>query len=189
MTFFLRHALIWGWLPLVLLSPPGFAAEDLMWLNEEVSREDIGEEKFDRVNYEGSIQNIDREPVASVTWHMESIEFAPKVEDEVTLTVVGPDFVYQDQGRYFFLFDIKADDGTPLIDGTYRYELRQIVEPSEDTRLALVGTKGQDLMKVKRQLRREGRWPPPRPLTQKSVFFIENGMIKAPAAEKGENGE
>jgi hypothetical protein len=147
------------------LSPPGFAAEDLTRLNEEVLREDIDEETFDRdLNYEGSLQDIDREPVASVTWRMESIEFAPKVEDEVTLTVVGPDFVYRDRGRYGLVFDTNEDDGAPLIDGTYRYELRQIVELSEDILLALEGTKGQNLMKVKRQLRREGRWPPPRPL-------------------------
>ena len=77
------------------------------------------------------------------------------------------------------MFEAREEDGQPLPDGTYRYELREIITSPEIEEVEAELDRGKQ-MALKRQLRREGRWPPPRGKTQNEVFQIESGRIVAP---------
>ena len=121
----------------------------------------------------------DTPKLATVLWGANSVTFMAGVTHEVRLTVTGPDFAYRDRGKGTLSWRAEDEDGQPLPDGTYRYELREIVTSPEIGALEAERDHNKQMV-MKRQLRREGRWPPPRAKTQNEVFQIGSGRIIAP---------
>lgn len=115
---------------------------------------------------------------AAVEWGPNWATFAIQIESEFLLTVAGPGFDRQAQGRGFLSFRTVDEDGQQLPDGLYRYELREIVtSPELEALEAEPDHKKREALR--RQLRREGRWPE-RPRIQHDVFRIEAGRIIVP---------
>ncbi len=125
----------------------------------------------------------DTTKLATVLWGVNQVTFMAGVSHEARLTVTGPDFAYRDQGKGTLSWRAVEEDGQPLPDGTYRYELREIVTSPEIEALEAERDYKKQ-MAMKRQLRREGRWPPPRAKTQNEVFKIESGQIIVPKAQE-----
>ena len=130
-----------------------------------------------------AVSLADAPKLATVLWGTNSVTFMAGVSHEARLTVTGPDFAYRDQGKGTLTWRAVEEDGQPLPDGTYRYELREIVTSPEIEALEAERDYKKQ-MAMKRQLRREGRWPPPRAETQNEVFQIESGQIIAPKARE-----
>ena len=122
-------------------------------------------------------------PLAIVTWSENEVTFAPlEAGVALRLRVTGPDYVYEDwsdgQG---LMFQALEDDGYGLPDGTYRYELLEIMQLDPALEDALARSRDpEEEQALKRQWRRDGLWPPPHPRVQQAVFHIEYGQIVAP---------
>jgi hypothetical protein len=114
------------------------------------------------------------------------VTFSPLDDSEYRLTVTGPSFVFTTRGSGPLTFRAQDEDGNPLLDGTYRYELRQRVsgEGLEAWRDEADPAKR---LKIQRLLHREGRWPDPGRV-QHDLFWIENGTIVAPR-QQGANAD
>ena len=117
--------------------------------------------------------------LALVLWGSNGMSFQSlSMGTPMRLRVTGPDYTYE-QTEGSLRFVATEADGTSLPDGTYRYELREIVTSAE-IELIEQERDPEAQQALKRQLRREGRWPPPRPETQGTVFRIEGGLVIAP---------
>jgi len=125
---------------------------------------------------------------ATAAFEQTGITFSIQVDSEFLLTVAGPGFGYRTQGRGTILFQAQDEDGYALPDGSYTYELREIVtSPEIEAWEAEPDRERRDAMR--RRLVREGRWPA-RPRIQSDVFRIEGGrVVKLDAREHDEAEE
>lgn len=120
--------------------------------------------------------------LAVVLWGSSGVAFqGVKFGVSMHLRVTGPDYVYdKTYDNRDPVFSAREDSGQLLPDGVYRYELREVLEMDEEMEEALSTLSYAEQQTQKRQWRREGRWPLPRPKTQNAVFRIENGAVMAP---------
>ena len=155
------------------------AASLLAWAHEEEHAEAAASEAI-------SNPTLDSQPppptLAVVLWGSNNVSFQRTLfGSSLRLRVTGPDYVYEqtyDNSNPAFV--AQEDDGQPLPDGIYRYELREILEIGEEIEETLSSLSYTEQQAQKRQWRREGRWPLPRPQTQSAVFRIEDGHLRAP---------
>ncbi len=119
---------------------------------------------------------------ATAAFGQNGITFSIQVDSEFLLTVAGPGFGHRSQGRGTIRFQAQDEDGWALPDGTYSYELREIVtSPEIEAWEAEPDRERRDA--IRRRLMRESCWPA-RPRIQSDVFRIEGGMVVRPEARE-----
>lgn len=68
---------------------------------------------------------------ATVIWSGNQISFFPRLRGEVVLAVSGPDFSWRKASDSMVVFEAKEATGEPLPDGSYGFELREVVVNTE----------------------------------------------------------
>ncbi len=67
---------------------------------------------------------------ASVSWSSDQIGFVAQTGGEFLLTVTGSVYAHRERGAGALSFRPIGEDGSTLPDGGYRFELREILAPS-----------------------------------------------------------
>lgn len=117
-------------------------------------------------------------PVAAAVWDPSVLTLTLQAPGEFLLTVTGPGFDSQTRGAGLLSFSPRDANGLSLQDGLYHYELREIVTNA----IVEEWEKVADYFEreaLRRQLVREGLWPAP-PRIQQRSFRIEAGRIVEP---------
>lgn len=131
-------------------------------------------------------------PLAPARITPSGVEWQPAVSyDKVTLTVSGPDgLILRREFTAGAALSLEpfGDDGKPLPDGTYTYEMSMAPVLDRETRRALTVARRVGDEAAIAKLRAEGRLPRT-PLVQSGVFSIANGAVVAQELREGRGGK
>ncbi len=127
-------------------------------------------------------------PLATVSVSPQGLEWLPAGEfEKFTLTVSGPGGVTlrrEIQSGAPLAFEPLGDDGKPLADGTYAYELTATPRLDPATRQALAAAHRAGDEAAIAKLQATGKLPRA-PLAQSGFFTIHNGVLLSPDAKEG----
>jgi hypothetical protein len=129
-------------------------------------------------------------PIAEVTSDRTEIQWRPHVEYEsLVLTVSRPDGevvrLEFESGRAPF-FKLNDEDGAPLPNGHYRYELRLTPNLDGEVKDSLKAAEAEgNRDRVERALKKSGKLPS-EPLIQYGTFMLEKGKLYIGSASEGE---
>lgn len=127
-------------------------------------------------------------PLATVSVNPSGLEWQPAGDfEKFTLTVSGPGGVTlrrEIQGGAALAFEPVGDDGKPLADGTYAYELTATPRLDAATRQALAAAHRAGDEAAIAKLKAAGKLPRT-PLAQSGFFTILNGALLSPDAKEG----
>lgn len=127
-------------------------------------------------------------PLATLSVSPQGLEWQPAGEfEKFTLTVSGPGGVTlrrEIQSGAALAFEPLGDDGKPLADGTYAYELTATPRLDAATRQALAAAHRAGDEAAIAKLQAAGKLPRG-PLAQSGFFTILNGVLLSPDAKEG----
>jgi hypothetical protein len=127
-------------------------------------------------------------PLATVSVSPQGLEWQPAGDfEKFTLTVSGPGGVTlrrEIQNGAPLAFEPLGDDGKPLADGTYAYELTATPRLDAATRQALAAAHRSGDEAAIAKLQTAGKLPRG-PLAQSGFFTIHNGALLSPDAKEG----
>ncbi len=131
-------------------------------------------------------------PLGSARITPSGVEWQPGVSyEKVTLTVSGPDGLIlrrEFAAGAALAFEPFGDDGKPLPDGAYTYEMSAAPVLDRETRRALTVARRNGDEAAIAKLRAEGKLPRT-PLVQSGSFSIDGGAIVAQDLREGQGGK